>query len=69
MRLKQDGTPVIANYDESQAVAAFAEKLARTIHGRLPRIVRLFLSVDTLIVVIGLGIRSLANRASDATPS
>lgn len=52
MQFNSLGTPIISSKGDQQALTAFLAKLTAAVYGRLPRLVRLFLSEDALLTLL-----------------
>jgi hypothetical protein len=63
MQIDQSGAPVIATTDDQIRLDTFIADLADAIYGRLPWLVKRFLSVTALERLLHLGADELAKKA------
>lgn len=62
MRIDNFGAPVVETPDDEGRLAAFVDKLADNLYGRLPKFVKMFLSKDALKMLLASAASSIANK-------
>lgn len=63
MRVNDLGAPIVETPGDEERLAAFTDRLAENLYGRLPRFVRTFLSKDALKGLLAAAASSVANRS------
>lgn len=62
MRVNDLGTPIVETPEDEGRLAAFIDRLAENLYGRLPKFVKMFLSKDALKALLTAAASQVANR-------
>lgn len=62
MHLSDTGTPIVQSSEDETRLAAFIDKLANNLYGRLPKFVRMFLSLEALKGLLASAAGQIASR-------
>lgn len=66
MRLDTDGVPIITQKGDQERLDSFLDLIVAELYGRLPRLVKMFLSEDALRGLLGTAAARVTARAFDS---